>query len=194
MSTAQDLLQEKVNACRQQVGQGVFHGPEGSTTQVCPIDDLRTLPHFDVGTMFGHITVARRSLASKQPRALTNFLGATYNHNPHLSAFSTALPGPNVDDLLEGLEEQLPDKVGQRQNYGVVAADGALNIHSGTGKKSQHYNTRIMVETEDMHRTSTVYSLTTVPDRMWIDDLSGQTCNLPHPWPTQDPSMWLCLH
>ena len=38
------------------------------------------------GTMFRRITVARRSLASKQPRALTNFLGATYNHNPHLSA------------------------------------------------------------------------------------------------------------
>ena len=87
---------------------------------------------------------------SKQPRALTNFLGATYNHNPHLSAFSIALPSPDVDDLLEGLEEQLPDKVGQRHNYGVVAPDGALNIHSGKGKKSQHYHTRL-VEKEDMH-------------------------------------------
>ena len=87
---------------------------------------------------------------------VTNFLGATYNHNPHLSAFSVALPGPDMDDSLEGLEEQLPDKVGKRQNYGAVAADGALNIHSGKGKKSQHYNTR-MVEKEDMHRTSTVY-------------------------------------
>ena len=58
-----------------------------------------------------------------------------------------ARPGPDVDDLLEGLQEQLPEKVGQRQNYGVVAADGALNIHSGKGKKSQHYNTR-MVEKE----------------------------------------------
>ena len=172
MSAAQDLLQDKVDACRQQVGQGVFHGPEGSTTQVCPIHDVRTLPHFDAGTMFGRITVARRSLASKQTRALTNFLGATYNHDPHLSAFSVALPGPDMDDLLEGFEEQLPDKVGQRQNYGAVAADGALNIHSGKGKKSQHYNTR-MVEKEDMHRTSTVYSLTTEPDRMWIEDLSG---------------------
>ena len=124
--------------------------------------------------MFGRITMARRSLASKQPRALTNFIGATYNHNPHLFAFIIALPSPDVDDLLEGLEEQLPDKVGQRQNCGVVAADGALNIHSGKGKKSQHYNTR-MVEKEDMHRTSTVYSLTTEPDRMWIDDLRGQT-------------------
>ena len=77
MSAAQDLLPDKVHACRQQVGQGVFPGPEGSTTQVCPIDDLRTLPHFDVGTMFGRITVVRRSLATKQARALTNFLGAT---------------------------------------------------------------------------------------------------------------------
>ena len=145
-----------------------------STTQVCPIDDLRTLPHFDVGTMFGRITVARRSLATKQARALTNFLWATYNHNPHLSAFSVALPGPHMDDLLEGLEERLPDKVGQRQNYGAAAADGAVNIHCGKGKTSQHYNTR-MVEKEEMHRTSTVYSLTTEPDRMWIDDLSGQT-------------------
>ena len=153
----------------------VFHGPEGMTTQVCPIHDLRTLPHFDGGTMFGRITVARRSLASEQPRALTNFIGATYNHNPHVLAFSIALPGPDEDDLLEGLlHEQLPEKVGQRQNYGVVAADGALNIHSGKGRKSQHYNTR-MVEKEDMHRQSTVYSLTTEPDKMWIDDLSGQT-------------------
>ena len=131
MSAAQDLLQEKVDACRQQVGQGVSHGPEGSTTEVFPIDDLRTLPHFDVSTMCGRIPVALRSLATKQPRALTNFIGATYNHNPHLSAFSVALPGPDMDDLLEGVEEQLPDKVGQRNNYGVVAADGALNIHSG---------------------------------------------------------------
>ena len=89
-----------------------FPWPRGSTTQVCPIDDLRTLPHFHVGTMFGRITVGRRSLATKQARALTNFLGATYNHNPHLSAFNVALPGPDMDDLLEGLEEQLPDKVG----------------------------------------------------------------------------------
>ena len=79
-----------------------------------------------------------------------------------------------MDDLLEGLEEQPPDKVGQRQNYGAVAADGAVNIHSGKGKKSQHYNTR-MVEKEGMHRTSTMYSLIAEPDRMWIDDLSGQT-------------------
>ena len=145
-------LQDTVDTCRQQVvnGQGVFHGPQGSTTQVCPIDDLRTLPHFYAGTMFGRITVARRSLAPKQPRALTNFLRATYNHKPHLSAFSVALPGPDMDDLLEGLEEQLPHKVGQRQNYGVVAADGALNLHCGKGKKSQHYNTG-MVEKEDMH-------------------------------------------
>ena len=77
MSAAQDLPQDKVDACRQRVGHGVFHGPQGSTTQVCPIDDLRTLPHFDAGTMFGRITVARRSLASKQPLALTNSLGAT---------------------------------------------------------------------------------------------------------------------
>ena len=169
MSAPRDLLQDKVDASRQQVGQGVFHCPEGSTipkyTQVCPIDDLRTLLHFDAGTMFGRIAVARRSLASKQPCALTNFLGATYNHNPHLSAFSVALPGPDMDDLLEALEEQLPDKVGWRQNYGAVAAVGALNIHSGKGKKSQNYNTR-MVEKEDMHMTSTVYSLTTEPDRM----------------------------
>ena len=88
--------------------------------------------------MFGRITVARRSLASKQPRALTNFLGATYNHNPHLSAFSVALPGPDMDDLLEGLEEQLPDKVGQRQNYGAVVADsGKLSEETkgGLGKR-----------------------------------------------------------
>ena len=85
-------------------------------------------------------TVARRSRALKQARALTNFLGATYNHNPHLTAFSVALPGPDMDDLLEGLEESLPDKVGQRQKYGAVAVDGALieNIHSAQGKSSQH--------------------------------------------------------
>ena len=175
MSDAQDLLQDKVDTCRQQVGQGVFHGPQVSTTQVCPIDDLRTLSHFDPGTMFGRITVARRSLALKQARALTNFLGATYNHNLHLAAFSVALPGPDMDDLLEGLEESLPDKVGQRQNYGAVAADGALNTHSAKGRKSQHYNIR-MVQKEDMHRTSTVYSLTTELDN------------------TQGPSLWLCLH
>ena len=174
MSAAQDLLQDKLDTCRQQVGQGVFHGPQGSTTQVCPIDDLQILPHFDAGTMFGRITVARRSLASKQARALTNFLGATYNHNPHLSAFSVALPGRDMDDLLEGFEEQLPDKVGRRQHYGPVAADGALNIHSAKGKTSEHYNSR-MVEKEDMHKTSTLYSLTSEPNRMWIDDLSGQT-------------------
>ena len=176
MSTAQDLLQDKVDTCRQQVGQGVFHGPQGSTTQVCPIDDLRTLPHFDPGTMFGRISFhsGARSLALKHTRALTNFLGATYNHSPHLAAFSVALPSPDMDDLLEGLEESLPDKVGQRQNYSAVAANGALNIHSAKGRKSQHYNIR-MVEKEDMHRTSTVYSLTTEPDRMWIDDMSGQT-------------------
>ena len=168
-----------MDTCRQQVGQGIFHGPQGSTTQVCPIDDLRTLPHFDPGTMFGRITVARRSLALKQARALTNFLGATYNHNPHLAAFSVALPVPDMDDLLEGLEESLPDKVGQRQNYGDVAADGALNIHSAKGKKSQHYNIR-MVEKEDMHRTSALHSLTTEPDRMWIDDMSGQPTPVAH--------------
>ena len=55
-----------------------------------------------------------------------------------------------------------------------MAAYGALNIHSAKGKKSQHYNIRI-VEKEDMHRTSTVYSLTSEPDGMWIDDMSGQT-------------------
>ena len=79
-----------------------------------------------------------------------------------------------MDDLLQGLEELLPDKVGQRQNYGVVAADGALNNHSDKGKKSQHYNIR-RVENEDIHRTSTVYSLTSEADRIWIKDMSGQT-------------------
>ena len=79
-----------------------------------------------------------------------------------------------MDDLLEGLEESLPDKVGRRENYGALAVDGALKIHTAKGKKSQHYHIR-MVEKEDMHRTSTVYSLTGEPDRMWIDDMSGQT-------------------
>ena len=46
----------------------------------------------------------------------------------------------------------------------MVAADGALHIHSGKGKKSQHYNTR-RVEKEYMHSTSTVYSFTTERDR-----------------------------
>ena len=70
------------------------------------------------------------------PLPPTNFIGASDNHNPHLFAFSIALLGPAVDDLLECLQELLPEKVGHRQNYGVVAADGALNIHSGKGKKS----------------------------------------------------------
>ena len=106
MFAAQDLLQDKVDTCRQQVRQGVFNGPQGSTTQVCPIADWRTFPHFDAGTIFGRITVARRSLATKQARALTNFFVATYNYNPHLSAFSVAFPGLDMDDLLEGLAAQ----------------------------------------------------------------------------------------
>ena len=55
MSAAQDLVQENVDACCQQVGQGVFHGPEGSITQLYRMDELRTPPHFDVRTMFGRI-------------------------------------------------------------------------------------------------------------------------------------------
>ena len=81
------------------------------------MDNLRTSPQFDVVTTFGRLTMALRSLATKQPRALTNLLEAIYNHNPHLSAYNVALSGPHMDDSLERLEELLPDKVGNWHKY-----------------------------------------------------------------------------
>ena len=59
-------------------------------------------------------------------------------------------------------------------NFGVVAAHAVFNCHCGRGTKSQHDNSR-MGEQEDMHTTSSLHSLTSEPDRMWIDDLSGET-------------------